>query len=67
MVRFHKQNTSVDAYKSKLIGKYPLFKIAENVVNKEYFNGNIYYLCYIDVENERLIGGNKQQFNQLGV
>ena len=55
-LRFHKNSDSVDRHKKKFEDKYSFLKIAEIMVNKEYFDGNKRFFIYVDTEEEKLMG-----------
>lgn len=55
-LRFHKNSDSVDRHRKKFEDKYDFLKIAEIMVNKEYFDGNKRFYLYIDTEEEVLLG-----------
>jgi len=55
-LRFHKSTDSVDRHKKKFEDKWEALKIAEILVNKQYFNGNKrFYLTY-DADHEKILG-----------
>jgi hypothetical protein len=56
LVRFHFQLDGVENSKQKLMESYELFKIAQNLVNKQYMSGNIRYFIYVDKDNGKLRG-----------
>lgn len=47
--RFHKQNDGVDKSRLKLQEKYPIYKIVEKMVDKQFFSGNIRF--HVNVNN----------------
>lgn len=46
VIRFHKQQDTIDRYKSR-IPYYEQLKIAEYLVNDKYFSGNERFFCYV--------------------
>jgi ribosomal protein L30/L7E len=56
MIRLHKTNDTVERHKNKFEEKTELLQIAENLVNKKYFEGDIRYFVYVDVENMKIRG-----------
>ena len=55
-LRFHKNSDSIERHKNKFPDKYELFSIAENIVNKQYFNDNPRYFVYVDLDEEKIKG-----------
>jgi hypothetical protein len=56
MIRLHKTNDTVERHKNKFEEKTEVLQIAENLVNKKYFEGDIRYFVYVDVENMKIRG-----------
>lgn len=56
LVRFHFQLDGVENSKDKLKEAYELFKIAQNLVNRQYDNGNTRYYLYVDKDNGKIRG-----------
>ena len=55
-LRFHKNSDSVDRHKKKFEDKWEAFKIAEILVNRQYFGGNKYFYITYDGDNEKIRG-----------
>lgn len=56
MIRLHKTNDTVERHKNKFEEKTELLQIAENLVNKKYFEGDIRYFVFVDIENMKIRG-----------
>jgi ribosomal protein L30/L7E len=56
MIRLHKTNDTVERHKNKFEEKTEILQIAEYLINKRYFNGDIRYYVYVDVENMKIRG-----------
>lgn len=56
MIRLHKTNDTVERHKNKFEEKTELLQIAENLVNKKYFDGDIRYFVFVDIENMKVRG-----------
>jgi hypothetical protein len=56
MIRLHKTNDTVERHKNKFEEKTELLQIAEYLVNKKYFEGDVRYFVYVDVENMKVRG-----------
>jgi hypothetical protein len=56
MIRLHKTNDTIERHKNKFEEKTELLQIAENLVNKKYFEGDIRYFVFVDVENMKVRG-----------
>jgi ribosomal protein L30/L7E len=56
MIRLHKTNDTVERHKNKFEEKTEILQIAENLVNKKYFEGDVRYFVYVDVENMKIRG-----------
>lgn len=55
-VRFHKNTDSVDRHIKKFEDKFEYLKIAEIMVNKQYYDGNQRFFLYIDIDDEKIVG-----------
>jgi hypothetical protein len=55
-IRFHKNGDSVEKHEKKLDDKYEICKIAEHMVNQQYFKGNNRYYLYVDLDDEKIYG-----------
>jgi len=55
-LRFHKNSDSVDRHQKKFQDKYDYLKIAEIMVNEQYFNGDKYFFLYVDLDEEIILG-----------
>ena len=55
-IRFHKNSDSVDRHQKKFQDKYDYLKLAEIMVNEEYFKGNKYFYLYVDLDDEVILG-----------
>lgn len=56
MIRLHKTNDTVERHKNKFEEKTELLQIAENLVSKKYFDGDIRYFVFVDIENMKVRG-----------
>jgi len=64
-LRFHKNSDSVDRHKKKFEDKWEAFKIAEILVNRQYFSGNKYFYLTYDGDNEKIRGNySPKMFNE---
>lgn len=54
-LRMHRETGGVDRNRSKFDDKYEYFKIAENIVNAEFFEGNQRFFLTVDVTNEKIL------------
>lgn len=61
MIRLHKTNDTVERHKNKFEEKTEILQIAENIVNKRYFNGDERFFLYVDVENMKIRGSYTKQ------
>lgn len=55
-IRFHKNSDSVDRHQKKFQDKYDYLKIAEIMVNEQYFGGNKRFYVYVDTDEEKIMG-----------
>lgn len=60
-IRFHKQLDDVEKSRHKLAGKFEMFKIAENIVNRKLDNGNKHFFVYVDNLGWKLSGAFSSQ------
>jgi len=56
MIRLHKTNDTVERHKNKFEEKTELLQIAENLVSKKYFEGDVRYFVFVDIENMKVRG-----------
>ena len=56
MIRLHKTNDTVERHKNKFEEKTEILQIAEYIINKRYFDGDIRFFIYIDIENMKIRG-----------
>ena len=56
LVRFHQQLDSIDQSKNKLKEDYEIFKIAQEMVNYQYNNGNGRFFVWVDKEDKKIRG-----------
>jgi hypothetical protein len=56
MIRLHKTNDTIERHKNKFEEKTEILQIAEYLVNKRYFNGDIRFFLFVDVENMKIRG-----------
>jgi len=64
-VRFHKNTDSVDRHIKKFEDKFEYLKIAEMMINTQYYNGNNRFFLFVDVDSEKILGDfDKQLLNQ---
>lgn len=61
-LRFHKITDSVSRHKDKFEDKYEMLQLVENYINKEYSDGNKRIYLYVDIEDEKIKGVNRQKF-----
>ena len=66
-VRFHYQLDGVEDSKGKLKSEYQIFKIAQNLVNKEYFDGNKRFFLFVNREEHKLIGNFKKEQLEVAI
>jgi len=62
VIRFHKQQDSIDRYKER-IPYFEQLKIAEILVNNQYFKGNERFFCYVSGEEGYIRG----EFSKLSL
>ena len=55
-LRFHKNSDSVDRHQKKFQDKYDFLKIAEIMINQQYFDGDKYFHLYVDLDEEVILG-----------
>jgi hypothetical protein len=55
-LRFHKNTDSVDRHIKKFEDKFEYLKIAEMMINKQYYNGNERFFLFVDVDAEKILG-----------
>ena len=55
-LRFHKNSDSVDRHQKKFQDKYDFLKIAEIMINQQYFDGEKYFHLYVDLDEEIILG-----------
>lgn len=55
-LRFHKNTDSVDRHIKKFEDKFEYLKIAEILINNQYYNGNKRFFLFVDVDNEKIQG-----------
>lgn len=60
-IRFHKNTDSVDIHRKKFEDKYTYLKIAENLVNARYYNGDIRFFVYVNIDEEKIDGNYDQE------
>lgn len=53
-LRMHKETAGVERNRGKFEEHYQIFKIAENIVNREYDNGNERFYLYVDVARKKI-------------
>lgn len=56
IMRFHKNVESVERHRNKFPDKYEFMRIAEIMVNTQYFNGNNRFFVYVDMDEEKIRG-----------
>lgn len=56
IIRYHYQLDSIEDSKDKLAGELEIYKIAENLVNKQFESGNQYFFVYIYREIKKIKG-----------
>jgi hypothetical protein len=55
VLRMHRETGGVTRNRSKFDDKFEYFKIAENIVNAEFFGGNNRFYLTVDVTNEKIL------------
>jgi hypothetical protein len=55
IIRLHKCGDSVTDNKEKFPDKYEVFKIAENIINNQFYAGNIRFYLHINYVNQKII------------
>jgi len=55
-VRFHKNTDSVDRHIKKFEDKFEYLKIAEIMVNTQYYNGNERFFLFVDIDSGKIQG-----------
>jgi hypothetical protein len=55
-MRLHRYNGSIDKYADRLDDVYDLLKIAENIVNTRFENGDERFFLYVDMDREKIFG-----------
>lgn len=56
VMRFHKNVESVERHRNKFPDKYEFMRIAEIMVNNQYFSGNTRFFVYVDMDEEKIRG-----------
>jgi hypothetical protein len=56
ILRFHKNVESVERHRQKFPDKYEFMRIAEIMVNNQYFAGNTRFFVYVDMDEEKIRG-----------
>jgi hypothetical protein len=56
VLRFHKNSESVDRHEKKFPEKYEFLKIAENMVESEYYAGNTRFFLTVNLDTEKIRG-----------
>jgi len=55
-VRFHKNTDSVDRHRNKFEDKHEMMKLVEILTNNQYYNGNQRFYCWVDIDDEKILG-----------
>lgn len=55
-LRFHKNNESVERHAQKFPDKFEFMRIAEIMVNNEYYRGNNRFYVYVDMDESKIRG-----------
>jgi len=55
-IRFHKNSDAVERHKNKFPDKIDLFSIVESMVNKRYYDGDVRFFLFVDVDEEKIYG-----------
>ena len=55
-IRFHKNSDSVERHQKKFQDKYEFLKVAEIMINEQYFKGNERFHLYVDLDKEVILG-----------
>lgn len=61
-IRFHKNTDSVDKHRNKFEDKYEMLKLVEMYTNSEYHAGNQRIYVYVDIEDEKIKGIDRNKF-----
>lgn len=67
VLRFHKNVESVDRHRNKFPDKYEFMRIAEIMVNTQYFAGNNRFFVYVDMDEEKIRGNISDQMIEEAV
>jgi hypothetical protein len=67
VIRMHKCEDSVMDNRDKFPEKFELFKIAENIVNDQFSNGNQYFYLHIDMPMRQIIADISEQDKEAAV
>lgn len=54
VLRMHKNTDSVERHENKFPDKYEMMRIAEKIVNNQFYNGNKRYFLWVDFDNEKI-------------
>jgi hypothetical protein len=61
-LRMHYQTDDVSRYKNRLGENFEPIKIAQNIINQEYFNGNQRFFLYFNLRTKKIMGATKNQY-----
>jgi len=67
VLRFHKNVESVERHRSKFPDKYEFMRIAEIIVNEEYFKGNNRFFLYVDMDEEKIRGNYNDEMIEYAI
>jgi hypothetical protein len=59
VVRFHKTNDTISRHANKFQERAEVLMLGENIINKNYEEGDERYFLYVDVEHNKIRGGSK--------
>lgn len=61
-IRMHYQADDISRYKNRLGENFEPLKIAQNIINNEYFAGNIRFFLYFNLKTKKIIGMTDEQY-----
>ncbi len=62
-IRMHYQTDDITRYKGRLNENFEPLKIAQNIINKEYIDGNIRFFLYYNNRTKKITGASKEQYD----
>ncbi len=64
IIRMHYQTDDIARYKSRLNENFEPLKICQNIINREYINGNERFFLYFNNRSKKIMGASKEQYDQ---